>query len=65
MTLTITIKCDNAAFDNAGDEVSRILRNFANTIGVRGIWEREHLDELEGMLFDYNGNNVGSVEVSE
>ena len=66
MTVTITIKCDNAAFDHCGDEVSRILRRLTEHIGTAGLWEREHFDELhKHPLMDFNGNRVGSVTVSE
>lgn len=65
MTVTITIDCDNAAFEAHADlEVVRILRDLARRI-----------DDGEGTplgtsayplsLRDINGNTVGTMEVSE
>ena len=57
MTITITIRTDNAAFeDNPETEVGRILRNYAATIQTRGL--------VDGYgLRDGNGNTVGHVEI--
>lgn len=56
-TFTLTINCDNAAFDPAPDyEIARILRSMA--------------DRLEGLdldadttinLYDINGNKCGTA----
>lgn len=63
MKLTVTIEMDNAAFgdDNGGNEAARILCEIAKEIGVYG-------NILPGSYKpprDYNGNKVGTVEVSE
>lgn len=65
MTVTITIRCDNAAFrddDDIGDneaaraaEVARILRTLASEL-ADGVYEQS--------VFDLNGNKVGAVSVS-
>lgn len=62
MRLTITIEMDNDACDgNEGPECARILTEFARDL--------EHtytqVADLNGTtLRDFNGNNVGTVEVS-
>lgn len=56
MTITITIKTGNAAFEpDPGTEVARILRDYADE--VEGGWP------AGGVLLDANGNVVGSVKV--
>jgi hypothetical protein len=52
---TLKIETDNAAFafDNAAEEVARILRQAAERIAT-------HTRSSEGPLFDMNGNRVGS-----
>lgn len=66
MTLTITIDCDNAAFDRpTGREVYKILQCVARTVrpcGSRRV-VGQVLEDLR--LRDSNGNTVGKVEVSE
>lgn len=53
MTFTLTIDCDNAAFeDNLKGEVARILVNLVES---RIAW-----DDTEGNLRDAGGNTVGS-----
>jgi hypothetical protein len=53
MKLTLTITCDNAAFEDDG-EVSRILRRAADFLQVT----------QEGFsLVDINGNTVGKVVI--
>ncbi len=64
-TVTITIKTDNAAFDNDGEfggpgvELANILNDFANHVAPYSpIWS------FDGMsLMDSNGNKVGTVTV--
>ena len=59
MTITIEIKCDNAAFeDNEGREVARILRRLATLCEEHGI------EAADGnRLMDFNGNHVGGVTI--
>ena len=61
MKLVISIRCDNAAFDPPGPEVSRILRELARSL------EGEDLtpDSDFRSLRDRNGNKVGKVVVEE
>lgn len=47
---TLTIKTDNTAFEDPGDECAKILR------AVVGKLEDGHRN---GVLFDTNGNRVG------
>lgn len=58
MTVTITINCDNDAFDNDPTwEVARILRDTANKVEGSGT--------MRGFnLRDRNGNTVGKVAVT-
>ena len=57
MKFTLTLTCDNAAFeDRPSEEIARILRAAASRI--------EATDELRGSLRDINGNTVGSYEES-
>ena len=52
--LKIKINSENAAFDQEGQEVARILRGLADKL--------EHLDKLQESqlpLKDLNGNTVG------
>jgi hypothetical protein len=61
MTLTITIKMDNAAFsEDNGAEVARILAKFAREVESHTL---EPDDSYK--LRDINGNTVGTVSVSE
>ncbi len=61
MKLTLTISMDNAAFeDMPGVELARILRTVA-----RQIEGSEHGDSGKFPVLDINGNNVGSVIVSQ
>ena len=62
MTITIEIKCDNAAFDEEnggpGPEVGRLLRKVA------ALCEADDFDTVDGKrLMDVNGNHVGNVTV--
>ena len=66
MTVTITIECDNAAFEHPGPELERILKRLADHVGTTGIWQTDDLVVLDGYTpRDINGNHVGSVKVSE
>jgi len=56
MRFTISIDCDNAAFDDPG-ELTRILTD----LGKRLEWLT--LDEQGGTLRDLNGNTVGKWEI--
>lgn len=59
MTLRITIKMDNAAFEGqAGEECARILREAAEQLEGRDSISRGTIMSLR----DYNGNNVGEVK---
>lgn len=60
MTLTITINCDHAAFEDApGAEVARILRRLAGLAD-------QSVPSLNGCkLYDVNGNAVGLVQVHD
>jgi hypothetical protein len=56
-TLTLTIKMDNAAFeDDPITEAARILRTLAQDMEKFGLSDKA--------LFDYNGNHVGLVKVT-
>jgi len=55
--ITITIETENAAFDPDPEvEVARILKDLATKLDR---------SELPDELRDYNGNKVGTVEVTE
>lgn len=62
MTITITIQCDNAAFDDghAGAEVARILRKLAARVDGDSL-----SDYCGSSLHDINGNKVGAVDVED
>ena len=59
MKYTITIECDNAAFDPPAHEVARILRTLAHQCN------QYDGDLPEVKLFDINGNRVGHTTVTE
>ena len=60
MQLKITIKMDNAAFDDCeGDEAARILREFADSLKGVGQAPRG-----AARLFDSNGNPAGEAKVT-
>lgn len=54
MKLMLEIESENAAFDDANEELARILTNLADDLRCYS----DH--ELSGMLKDINGNRVGS-----
>lgn len=57
--LNLSIRTANAAFDdgNAGPEVARILREYADKI--------DGGDLRPAPLIDYNGNRVGEVTITD
>ena len=62
MTFTMTLECDNAAFDQDPQiEIARILAKLADQIhrGPDMIGA-----EAGGRLLDINGNHVGDWEVT-
>lgn len=61
MTITITINCDNAAFENNTEtEVARILADYSRKL-YSGL---DNLTIASGTrLRDYNGNVVGLVTI--
>lgn len=61
MKLDITIKMDNAAFeDDGGAEAARILRELANKIDGHPHFSEGH----SNALYDANGNEVGTAIVN-
>jgi hypothetical protein len=66
MKISIEIKADNAAFDTGtegevcGTEVARILRRLADDILGQSM-----SDQMDGALFDINGNTVGFWSVDD
>ncbi len=58
MKITIDINMDNAAFEESGAEVARILRKLAERLYDPQVGEG-------GKLQDINGNTVGQWEVIE
>lgn len=51
----LSIKCDNAAFEDApGEEVARILRKIADILESTC-----HGEDVSGTCRDANGNRVG------
>ncbi len=56
MTFTLTINCDNAAFDDFNSEVARILCEAAAKVRCEG-------DNVHSRpIFDRNGNHVGQYK---
>lgn len=64
MTVTVTIRTDNAAFDGAdlAPEVARILRRLADTV-TREL-TRDPDDGFSVCLRDINGNKVGDCDIT-
>jgi len=58
MKLTVNIRMDNAAFEDAG-ELSRILRDLAKTLDGRTFDS-----ECGSTVRDINGNTVGTYQIS-
>ena len=61
MRFTMTIDCDNSAFDDEGHELARIIRELADSIEYPGNGMQESKDSLS----DINGNKVGRWELAE
>ena len=62
--VTITIECDNAAFDDTPmQEVSRILRKLANDI--EAFEQLNDTVDTGRILRDLNGNRVGRYTFEE
>lgn len=57
MRFEVQIACDNAAFDEPGVEVTRILRSLASQVQCTDLLRKQ--EAWERPLFDYNGNRVG------
>jgi hypothetical protein len=57
MTVTIKIKCDNAAFEDGKTEVARLLELCAN--------EAKNGQLVYRNLFDSNGNRVGEMKIGK
>lgn len=55
MKATITIRMDNAAFEEPATELVRILRKLATKIEEEGL--------TRAPLFDINGNKVGLYKI--
>lgn len=53
--IAININTDNAAFDEYGSEIARILRVLADHLDGNDVFDRRH------KLFDINGNHVGEA----
>ena len=53
----LTMRLDNAAFENREFEVSRLLELAA--------WRVKEHSQFEGLLSDFNGNRVGSFRIDE
>ena len=58
MTFTLTIDCDNAAFEDLpGGEVARLLREVAAKL--------DRFDGNRGKIVEENGNSVGAWRFGE
>ena len=58
MYCTLKMEMENAAFEHNGHEVARIMRKLANDLEVYDI-----LKSYKEVLFDINGNSVGTFKV--
>jgi hypothetical protein len=62
MKLTITMSLDNAAFEDAGsDEAIRAITEALEN--MRGEWA--NADGARSKVRDYNGNVVGTAQITE
>ena len=61
MRFTLTIDCGNAAFDDEGHELARILHELADSVAYPG----NGMQEAKDTLRDINGNKVGRWEMAE
>lgn len=57
--ITITIRTENAAFDEFGTEIARILRVLADHLD--GTPEPNDVFDRHHKLIDINGNHVGEA----
>ena len=62
MKATITINMDNAAFEELGDDLARILNNSANRLRQYPLVVGDKTDTY-WPLYDSNGNKVGEFKV--
>lgn len=60
MRFTLTIDCDNAAFEDDDSELARIIRDVAKR--VEGL---STTAAFEGTASDINGNTVGKFEMED
>lgn len=58
MKVTISIACDNAAFEDNPFELSDILKDLGSRIRCAG-----HIDDAV-TIRDSNGNDVGSIVIT-
>ena len=68
MTLKITIRMDNAAFEDDPMEVKSILERFTHFVSI-GLWRLAtgrvgELTPKDGPIMDSNGNTVGEWSVT-
>lgn len=57
MKMRIQFNCDNAAFEDQGNEIAWILKKLADKIE-----SYEDNQEVSGAIVDSNGNKVGFYE---
>jgi hypothetical protein len=60
---TLKINTANAAFDNEGAEIARILRQLADSFAAYPASASRGVEKTEGTLRDINGNTVGKWEL--
>lgn len=68
MRLTITLDCDNAAFEENPGEAARILEAVARQLGDCATWGEavDWIGDVEPVrLRDFNGNACGTVALSD
>ena len=56
MNICISFSTDNATFDHAGIESSRILKDIANWIE-----DNEEITPFNKNIYDINGNKIGKM----
>lgn len=65
---TLKIETANAAFDEMGEELARVLRELADKVELKPWRSSDFRDNRKGMtwdegtVLDLNGNNVGRWE---
>jgi cytochrome c-type biogenesis protein CcmH/NrfF len=57
---TLTIECENAAFDDCEAEIARILRDVADRVESGAADSDKHRN-----LYDSNGNVVGTFVLAD